>query len=93
MSTRLKALASAPSGSRPGKGRVVDVARNASIDQVLENFESAGGKRNGTIGVKRSGATIALGDRNNQSGLPSRRNSETQDEVEEGKQKMTPPWE
>ena len=41
-----------------------DVGRNASIDQVLENFESAGGERNGTIGVKRSGATVALDDRN-----------------------------
>ena len=36
-----------------------DVERNASMDQVLENFESGGGGRNGTIGVKRSGVTIA----------------------------------
>ena len=57
--------------------------RNKSIDQVLENFESAGGERNGTIGVNRSGFTIALDDQN-QAGFPSRRNnSETQDEAEE----------
>ena len=41
---------------------------NASICQVFENFESAGGERNGTMGVKRSGVTIALDDRNDQAG-------------------------
>ena len=48
-----------------------DVGRDASINQVLENFKGAGGERNGTIGVKRGGATIALDGRNNQAGLPS----------------------
>ena len=76
------------SENRPGKGRVVE---NASINQVLENFESVGCERNGAIRVKRSGVTIALDDRNDEAGLPSGRNhSEAKDEVEEGKQKMTP---
>ena len=61
---------------------------------MLEDFESAGCERNGTIGIKGGGATIALDDRDDEAGLPSGRNhSEAQDEVEEGKQKMTPPWE
>ena len=42
-----------------------NVGRNASIDQVLENFESAGCERDGTIGIKRGRVTIALDDRNN----------------------------
>ena len=48
-----------------------DVRRNASINEVLENFKGARGERNGTIGVKRGGVTIALVDRNNQAGLPT----------------------
>ena len=40
-----------------------NVGRNA--DQVLENFESAGCERNGTIGIKRGRVTITLVDRSN----------------------------
>ena len=39
--------------------------RNASVNEVLENFESAGYERNGTIRIKGGGATIALDDLNN----------------------------
>ena len=49
-------------------GRVVlwkNVGRNASIDQVLEKFESAVGERNGTLGINRGRVTIALDDRHN----------------------------
>ena len=83
------------SGNRPGKGGVVEeCGPNASTDQVLENFKSAGCERNRTVGIKRGGVTIALPHRNNKAGLPSGRNhSEAQNEVEEGKQKMTPPRE
>ena len=71
-----------------------NVGGNASIDQVLKNFESARCERNGAVRVKRSGVTIALDDRDDETGLPSGRNhSEAQNEVEEGKQKMTPPRE
>ena len=67
---------------------------NASVNQVLENFEGAGCERNGAVRVKRSGATIALDDRDDEAGLPSGWNhSEAQNEVEEGKQEMTPPRE
>ena len=70
------------------------MGRNASINKVLENFESAGCERNGAVRVKRSRVTIALDDRDDEAGLPSGRNySEAQNEVEEGKQKMTPPRE
>ena len=48
-----------------------DVGRDASTNQVLENFKGAGGERNGTIGVKRGEFTVVLDDRNNQVGLPS----------------------
>ena len=45
-------------------------------------------------GVKRSRVTIALDDRDDETGLPSGRNlSKAQNEVKEGKQKMTPPRE
>ena len=44
---------------------------NASINQVLENFESAGCERNGAVRVKRSRVTIALDDRDDETGLPS----------------------
>ena len=61
---------------------------------MLEKFESARCERNGAVGVKRSGVTIALDDRDDKAGLPSGRNHrEAQHKVEEGKQKMTPPRE
>ena len=48
----------------------------------------------GAVGVKRTGVTIALDDRDDKAGLPSGRNHrEAQHKVEEGKQKMTPPRE
>ena len=51
-------------------------------------------ERNGAVRVKRSRVTIALDDRDDETGLPSGRNhSEAQDQVEERKQKMTPPSE
>ena len=71
-----------------------NVGRNASINQVLEESESARCERNGAIGIKGGGVTIALDDRDDEAGLPSGRNhSEAQVEVEEGTEKMTPPWE
>ena len=71
-----------------------NVGGNASRDQVLKNFESAGCERNGAVRVKRSRVTIALDDRDDEAGLRRGRNhSEAQNEVEEGKQKMTPPRE
>ena len=72
-----------------------NVGSNANIDQVLKNFDDgAGCERNGVVRVKRSRVTIALDDRDDEAGLPSGRNhSEAQNEVEEGKQKMTPPRE
>ena len=71
-----------------------NVGGNASINEVLENFESAGCERNGAVRVKRSRVTIALDDRDDETGLPSGRNhSEAQDQDEERKQKMTPPSE
>ena len=71
-----------------------NVGRNASINQVLENFESAGCERNGAVRVKRSRVAIALDDRDDEAGRPSEWNhSEAQNEVEEGKQEMTPPRE
>ena len=63
-----------------------NMGRNASVNQVFENIESARRERNGTLRIKGGGVTIA--------GLPSGWNhSKAQDEVEEGKQKMTPPLE
>ena len=44
---------------------------NASINQVLENFEGAGCERNGSVRVKRSRVTIALDDRDDEAGLPT----------------------
>ena len=71
-----------------------NVGRNASIDQVLEKFESARCERNRTIGIKGGGVTVALDDRDDEAGLPSGwDHGEAQDEVEEGEQKMTPPRE
>ena len=62
-----------------------NVGRNASIDQMLEEFESARCERNRTIGIKGGGVTIALDDRDDEAGLPSERNhGKAQDEVEEG---------
>ena len=53
---------------------------------MLENFESAGCERKGSVRVKRSRVTIALDDRDDEAGLPSGRNhSEAQNEVKEGK--------
>ena len=71
-----------------------NVGGNARVNEVLEKFESARCERNGAVGVKRSGVTIALDDRDDKAGLPSGRNHrEAQHKVEEGKQKMTPPRE
>ena len=71
-----------------------NVGGDACIDQVLKNFESAGCERNGAVRVKRSRVTIAFDERDNETGLPSGRNhSEAQNEIDEGKQKMTPPRE
>ena len=71
-----------------------NVGRNASIDQMLEEFESARCETNRTKGIKGGGVTIALDDRDDEAGLPSGRNhGEAQDEVEEGEQKITPPRE
>ena len=71
-----------------------NVGRNASINQVLEEFESARRERNRMTGIKGGGVTIALDDRDDEAGLSSGRNhGEAQDEVEEGEQKMTPPRE
>ena len=71
-----------------------NVEGDASTNQVLENFEGGGCERNGAVRVKRSRVTIALDDQDDEAGLPSGRNhSEAQNEVEEGKQKMTPPRE
>ena len=55
------------------------MGRNASIDQVFEEFESTRRARNRTIGIKGGGVTIALDDRDD-AGLPSGRNlGEAQD--------------
>ena len=71
-----------------------NVGGNASANEVLKKFESARCERNGAVGVKRSGVTIALDDRDDKAGLPSGRNHrEAQHKVEEGKQKLTPPRE
>ena len=71
-----------------------NVGGNASVNEVLKKFESARRERNGAVGVKRSGVTISLDDRDDKAGLPSGRNHrEPQHKVEEGKQKMTPPRE
>ena len=43
-----------------------NVWRNASIDQVLKDFESARCERNVTIGIKGGGVTIALDDRDDE---------------------------
>ena len=71
-----------------------NVGRNASTDQVFEEFEIARRERNRTIGIEGGGVNIALDDRDDEVGLPSGRNhGEAQDEVEAGREKMTPPWE
>ena len=49
---------------------------NASVNEVLEKFESARCERNGAVGVKRSGVTIALDDGDDKAGLPSGRTTE-----------------
>ena len=66
VSTRLKAMASAPQQNRPGKGRVVEKCGGgfASVNEVLKKFESARRERNEAAGIKRSGVTISLDDRN-----------------------------
>ena len=51
-----------------------DVGGNASVNEVLKKFESARRERNGAVGIKRSGVTITLDDRNDKAGLPSGRN-------------------
>ena len=51
-----------------------NVGSNASVNEVLENFESAGCERNGAVRVKRGGVTIALDDRDDEAALPSGRN-------------------
>ena len=71
-----------------------NVGRNASANEVLKKFENATRERNGAVGIKRSGVTISLDDRNHKTGLPCERNHrEPQHKVEERKQKMTPPRE
>ena len=63
-----------------------NVGGNASVNEVLENFESAGCERNGAVRVKRSGVTIALDDRDDEAGFPSGRNHrEAQNKVERRK--------
>ena len=65
-----------------------NVGGNASVNEVLEKFESARCERSGAVGVKRSGVTIALDDRDDKARLPSGRNhSEAQNGVKEGKQR------
>ena len=88
-STRLKAKASSPQRKPPWEGLSCGKCGGQCEPK---NFEGAGCERNGAVRVKRSGVPIALDDRDDKAGLPSGRNhSEAQNEVEEGKQKMTPP--
>ena len=95
MSTRLGHCVGSPAETALKRVELwKNVGRNVSIDHVLENFKSAGCERNMTVGIKRGGVTIALHHPNKKSGLPSGwKNSEAQDQVEEGKQKMTSPCE
>ena len=59
---------------------------NASVNEVLKKFESAGRERNGAVGIKRSGVTISLDDRNDKARLPCGRNHrEPQHKVEKRK--------
>ena len=71
-----------------------NVGGNASVNEVLKNFESARRERNGAVRIKRSGVTISLDDRNDKAGRPCGRNHRKPwHKVEERKQKMTPPRE
>ena len=62
-----------PMETAPGRIELwKNVGSNASIDQVLKNFDDgAGCERNGVVRVKRSRVTITLDDRDDEAGLPS----------------------
>ena len=82
----------APQRKPPWEGFWKNVGRNASRNQVFNNFRGARCERNVAVKVKRSGVTTLT--RDDEAGFPSGRNhSEAQNEVKEGKQKMMPPRE